>query len=160
MADTNTPSVHARYEAMLAEGDAVGAMQTLAEAVERSPEDVEARVSYGRALEAAGDLDAAAYQLLQADKRIPDQGIVLRALGTVFYKKGLYDKAVRFLGRATKVDPKDARAAYALGIVHDARRDPGAAIAAYRTAIEVDSTFVDARRTLIPCGRETRRAPR
>src|SRR5262249_28973074 len=52
-------------------------------------------------------------------------------------------------GRATKVEPNDARAWYALGVVHDARRDPGAAIAALREAIRLDPQHLDARRTLV-----------
>jgi tetratricopeptide (TPR) repeat protein len=124
-------------------------LEDLADAVEGAPDDPILRLEYGLALEAAGNLDAAAYQLLQAERRAPDTGAILRAAGIVFYKKGLYDKAAQFLGRATKVAPDDARAFYSLGVVHDARRDPGAAIAAFREAIRLDPGFLDARRTLV-----------
>lgn len=130
-------------------GSATGALEALAEAVERAPKDLELRLQYGLALEAVDRFDDAAYQLLQADRASPDEPRVLRALGTVFYKKGLHDKAARFLGRATKVDPSDARAWFALGVVHDARRDPGAALGALREAVRLDPQFLDARRTLI-----------
>lgn len=168
MADDPHSALHARYEELLARGDAEGALDLLARAVEQAPDDPTARLEYGLALEAAGDLDAAAYQLIQADKRAPDTAAILRAAGVVFYKKGLHEKAAHFLGRATKVAPtsgakgdrvetsgaKDdrvgrARAFYSLGVVHDARNDPGAAIAAYREAIRLDPGFLDARRTLI-----------
>jgi len=149
MADEPRSALLSRYQQLLASGDAEGAIDLLADAVEQTPDDPTLRLEYGLALEAAGDLDAAAYQLLQADRRSPDTAAILRASGVVFYKKGLYDKAAQFLGRAAKVAPDDARAFYSLGIVHDARRDPGAAIAAYRTAIRIDPKFLDARRTLI-----------
>ncbi|GAC1352204.1 MAG: hypothetical protein NVSMB1_12740 [Polyangiales bacterium] len=148
MPDTAS-DLQARGRERLAEGDAAGGLALLAQAVQSFPDDVSVRLEYALTLEATGDFDAAAYQLLQAEKRSKDQPAILRALGTVFYRKGLYDKAVRYLGRALFIDPSDARGHYALGVVHDARRDPGAAIASYRAAIQIDPHFIDARRTLI-----------
>jgi hypothetical protein len=66
----------------------------------------------------------------------------------VFYKKGLYDKSVQFLTRARGIAPGDARVFYALGLTQEARRDPGAAMAAYREAVKLDPKFADARKTL------------
>lgn len=73
---------------------------------------------------------------------------MLRELGIVFYDKHLYDKAVTWLQRAAAAAPEDGRASYALGLAHEARKDPGAAVAAYREALRRQPDLVDARRTL------------
>src|SRR5689334_19344356 len=124
------------------------ASEALARAVELDGDVVAARLAFARALEKDGKLDDAAFQLLKAEKVAPGDVRPLKELGAVFYKKGLYDKAVQFLTRARGVAPDDARVWYALGLAQEARRDPGAAIAAYREAIRVDPKFADAHKTL------------
>jgi tetratricopeptide (TPR) repeat protein len=73
---------------------------------------------------------------------------VLKDLGVVFYDKHLYAKAVAWLEKAVALAPDDARARYALGLAHEARRDMGAAVSAYREAVRRDPTLCDARLTL------------
>ncbi len=111
-----------------------------------------ARVLYARALDGVGKLDDAVFQLLRAAKLRPDDAAVLREVGSAFYKKGLYDKALQWLLKAKTAasgDPKEeARALYAVGLAQEARRDTGAAILAYREAIEKDPRHLDARKTL------------
>jgi tetratricopeptide (TPR) repeat protein len=124
------------------------ASEALAEAVERDGDVLAARLAFARALEKSGKLDDAAYQLLKAQKLAPDDPRPLKELGAVFYKKGLYDKSVQFLTRARGIAPEDARVFYALGLTQEARRDPGAAMAAYREAVKLDPKFADARKTL------------
>jgi tetratricopeptide (TPR) repeat protein len=126
-------------------GDAADALAT---AVELDSSVVPARLAYARALEKKGRLDDAAFQLLRAERLSPDDAHILKELGVVFYKRGLYDKSVQFLTRARSLAPDDARAWYALGLVQEARRDPGAAIAAYREAIAIDPSFGDPKKTL------------
>jgi tetratricopeptide (TPR) repeat protein len=124
------------------------ASESLARAVELDGDVLAARMAYARALEKDGKLDDAAFQLLRAEKLAPGDPRPLKELGAVFYKKGLYDKSVQFLNRARGVAPDDARVWYALGLTQEARRDPGAAIAAYREAIRIDPKFADAHKTL------------
>jgi tetratricopeptide (TPR) repeat protein len=124
------------------------ASEALAEAVALDGDVLAARMAFARSLEKSGKLDDAAFQLLQAQKLAPDDPRPLKELGAVFYKKGLYDKSVQFLVRARGLAPNDARIFYALGLTQEARRDPGAAIAAYRDAIRLDPKFSDARKTL------------
>jgi tetratricopeptide (TPR) repeat protein len=124
------------------------ASETLARAVELDGDILAARMAFARALEKDGRLDDAAFQLLKAEKLAPGDPRPLKELGAVFYKKGLYDKAVQFLNRARGVAPDDARVWYSLGLAQEARRDPGAAIAAYREAIGIDPKFADAHKTL------------
>src|SRR5258708_3969891 len=124
------------------------ASEALARAVELDGDVLPARMAFARALENDGKLDDAAFQLLKAAKLAPRDARTLKELGAVSYKKGLYEKAVRFLPRAGGAAPGDARVWYALGLAQEARRDPGAAIAAYREAIRVDPKFADAHKTL------------
>jgi tetratricopeptide (TPR) repeat protein len=124
------------------------AADALARAVELDPTVLAARLSYARALEKTGRLDDAAFQLLKAERLSPDDAHILKELGVVFYKKGLYDKSVQFLTRVRALVPADARVWYTLGLVQEARRDPGAAIAAYRESIKLDPAFGDPKKTL------------
>jgi cytochrome c-type biogenesis protein CcmH/NrfG len=124
------------------------ASEALAMAVELDGDVVAARMAFARALEKDGKLDDAAFQLLKAEKLAPGDSRPLKELGAVFYKKGLYDKSVQFLNRARGAAPDDARIWYSLGLAQEARRDPGAAIAAYREAVRIDPKFGDAHKTL------------
>jgi tetratricopeptide (TPR) repeat protein len=139
----------------------VQAADALRHAVDLDGDAVEARLAYARALVRLKKLDDAAFQLLQAsridppshdggDPHTPAPGDprVLKELGLVFYDKRLYDKAALWLGRAAAAAPADARAHYALGLAHEARRDMGAAVAAYREAVRCDPALGDARLTL------------
>lgn len=128
-------------------GDAVRALE---EAVELDGDVVDSRLAYGRALAKVGKLDDAAFQLLRASSLDPEDGRVLYELGVVFYDKHLYDKAQGFLSRAAPAlsGAAKARARYALGLTHEAKKDIAGAIAAYREAIAVDPRLTDARRTL------------
>jgi tetratricopeptide (TPR) repeat protein len=68
----------------------------------------------------------------------------------VFYDKRLFDKAEGFLMKAVEAaaGAAKARAKYALGLTHEAKRNIAGAIAAYREAIALDPKLIDARRTL------------
>jgi tetratricopeptide (TPR) repeat protein len=126
----------------------IQAADALRAAVDLEGDEVDARVAYARALVALKKLDDAAFQLLQASRVAPEDARVPRELGLVFYDKRLYDKAALWLGKAVALAPGDARAHYALGLTHEARRDMGAAVAAYREAVRRDPALADARLTL------------
>src|SRR5262249_54473181 len=124
------------------------AADALRRAVDLDGDAVEARLAYARALVRLKKLDDAAFQLLQASRLEPPDPRVLKELGLVFYDKRLYEKAALWLGRAAPAAPADARAHYALGLAQEARRDMGAAVAAYREAVRCDPALGDARLTL------------
>jgi tetratricopeptide (TPR) repeat protein len=136
---------------LLGAGRGVEAVEAVREAVEIDGDVAVARVLYARALESVGKGDDAIFQLLRAAKLAPSDAAVLRELGGAFYRKGLHDKALPWLlkARASAENPaEEARALYAIGLAQEARRDPGAAIAAYREAIVRDPKHLDARKTL------------
>ena len=109
---------------------------------------IEARLSYAQTLSRLRKHDAAAFQLVQAKRLAPDDARVLHRLGVVFYDKGLYPKAVRELARARELAPDDARIVFAMGLAHEGNKDIAGAISAFRSALERDPDWVDARRTL------------
>ncbi|WP_438015271.1 tetratricopeptide repeat protein [Sorangium sp. So ce315] len=131
-----------------AEGRWDEAARALARAVERGGGEAEARLAYARALVRLGRLDEAAAELRQGAALDPPDPRVLRELGIVLYDKRLHDEAARWLARACEAAPEDGRAAFALGLAHEARRDIAAAIAAYREAVRRAPAFTDARLTL------------
>jgi tetratricopeptide (TPR) repeat protein len=136
---------------LLDAGRTAEAVDALREAAELDGDVAVARVLYARALEGTGKVDDAIFQLLRAAKLSPNDAAVLRELGGAFYRKGLHDKALQWLvkARGAAANPaEEARALYALGLAQEARRDPGAAIAAYREAIVKDAKHLDARKTL------------
>jgi tetratricopeptide (TPR) repeat protein len=129
-------------------GHWIQACDALRAAVDLDGNLVDARLAYARALVQIKRPDDAAFQLLQAAKVDPDDARVLRELGVVFYDKRLYDKAAGWLSKAIAAAPEDARAHFALGLAHEARRDMGAAVASYREAVRRDPAFISARSTL------------
>ncbi|AUX46226.1 hypothetical protein SOCE26_077310 [Sorangium cellulosum] len=108
----------------------------------------EARLAYARALVRLGRLDDAIAELRRAVAFEPPDPRALRELGVVLYDTQRYDEATRWLARACEAAPEDGRAAFALGLAHEARRDIAAAIAAYREAVRRAPAFSDARLTL------------
>jgi len=124
------------------------AARSYGHAVELDGSVVDARIGYARALVRVGKLDDAAFQLLQAARVDPGNGRVAKELGIVLYDKRLFDKALTWLQKATELEPADARAHYALGLAHEAKKDMAAAIGAYRDAVARDLAFSDARKTL------------
>ncbi|WP_437568092.1 tetratricopeptide repeat protein [Sorangium sp. So ce542] len=131
-----------------AEGRWSDAAPALAAAVERGGGDAEARLAYARALVRLGRLDDATAELRRGAAIEPPDPRVLRELGIALYDERLYDEAARWLARACEAAPDDGRAAFALGLAHEARRDIAPAIAAYREAVRRAPAFADARLTL------------
>jgi len=122
------------------------------EALRRAVElgaDAFARLAHARALARLGRLDDAAAALEEAAKAAPGDARVLRELGVVRYDQRRNDEAAALLEQAIGLAPDDARAWYALGVVQEARKDMGAAVAAYRAAVQRDPALLDARRTLV-----------
>lgn len=140
--------------ALLAIGTAYAAIDHLPQAeaalrraVDRGG-DAYARLAHARVLARLGRAQAAAAVLEEAARLAPEDARVLKELGVARYDQRRYDEAATLLEKAVALAPDDARAWYALGVVQEARKDAGAAVAAWRAAVERDPGLTDARRTL------------
>ena len=129
-------------------GENAAAEKRLLEAIEIDDDHVPARRGLARVLDALGKLDAAVFQLLRAAKSAPADATIQRDLGTAFYKKGLFDKALAAYERAKAIGANDPRLHYAIALALEEKKDPGGAIASLREAIRLDPRFVEARHTL------------
>jgi len=132
----------------LAIGHLPEAESALAKSVGLDGDDVEARLLLADVCSRLRKLDAAAYQLIQARRRAPDDPRTHRQLGVVFLEKGLLEKADNSLAEAWMLAPTDAKIPFLRGLVADARSDPATALTHYRRAVELDPESIDARCTL------------
>jgi tetratricopeptide (TPR) repeat protein len=131
--------------------DAAEAVRALTRAVALDAGAVLGRVLLARALERAGRLDDAESELVLARALAPAHPGIARELGSLAYARGRHDDALAHLATAASLAPppeEAARISFARGLVHEARRDVGAAIASYRDALHVDPAHEAAWRTL------------
>ena len=131
--------------------DAAEAVCALTRAVALDAGAVLGRVLLARALERAGRVDDAEAELVAARALAPLHPGIARELGSLAYARGRHDDALAHLATATSLAPppeEAARIAFARGLVHEARRDLGAAIASYRDAVHADPAHEAAWRTL------------
>ena len=131
--------------------DAAVAVRALTRAVALDAGAVLGRVLLARALERAGHLDDAEAELVAARALAPAHPGIARELGSLAYARGRHDDALAHLAIAASLAPppgEAARIAFARGLVHEARRAPGAAIASYRDAVHADPAHEAAWRTL------------
>ncbi len=110
-----------------------------------------ARVLLARSLEREGRLDEAEAELDAASRLAPSSPGILRESASLAYARGRHDDALARLERAAALSAPPAEAGrigFARGLVHEARGDLGAAIAAYRDAVTHDPRHAVARRAL------------
>ncbi len=81
-----------------------------------------------------------AERLIKAALRLkPDSGHIIDSLGWVYYRKGLYDKAVAELERAFEKLPTDATVAEHLGDAYRKVNRLNEALRLYRRALELEN---------------------
>jgi len=68
--------------------------------------------------------------------------------GTKHSEKGAYDKSFDSFLKATKLDPKNVNAFYALGGIYNYRNEYEKAVQAFKTVITLDPTHFNARYSL------------
>lgn len=124
------------------------AREALQAAVALDGTRVDARRALASVLERQGQLDEAAFQLRRARAAAPDDPVLPRELAGVLLRKGLHDKAREEFAAAIALAPGDARSHYGLGLALEGLREPAGAVAAFRWAVGLDPTFLDARLTL------------
>jgi tetratricopeptide (TPR) repeat protein len=74
----------------------------------------------------------------------PNDGYITDSLGWVYYKKGLYQEAVKFLEEATKLAPDDATILEHLGDAYLKVDNPQKGLQHYRKALKIKGEDTEA----------------
>ena len=82
------------------------------------------------------NLDEAEDLIKRAMKHKPNDGYITDSLGWVYYKKGLYKKAINLLEEAVSLTPDDATILEHLGDAHMKANNPKKGLQYYKKALE------------------------
>lgn len=82
------------------------------------------------------NLDEAEMLIKRAIEQMPDDGYIVDSLGWVYFKKGLFEKAVEFLEEATRLVPDDPTILEHLGDAYVEVKNPQKGLEYYRKALE------------------------
>jgi DNA-binding winged helix-turn-helix (wHTH) protein len=88
------------------EWDWTGAERSLARALELNPNHTQARVLYGRLLDALGRLDDGLETKMRALERDPLSAAVHLAIAQSYWNQRRYDESIRWAGKALEMDAK------------------------------------------------------
>lgn len=121
--------------AALAKGDNTRAVALLKKAVGRSPRNVRARLALALAHERTKALREAERTLRDGLALQPGKAALWGALGRILRHRGKYDQAVKALGRARKLDPRDPDPALQLGEIYERYRKWEIARSHYRAVL-------------------------
>ncbi len=122
----------------------------LRRALAAKPDLAEAHNQLGRVREKAGDLRSAEAEYREAIRLKPELAAAHRALGAVLQRRGDPAGAEASLRRSLALEPS-AEAHYQLGNLAARARQFAAAMAEYRTALDMDPAHVPARNNLGNC---------
>ena len=104
--------------------------------VQMNPKDANALNYLGYTYAELGEnLDEAEMLIKEALIHKPDDGYIIDSLGWVYYKKGLYEKALEFLLKATHLVPDDATILEHLGDVYIKTNDKKKALETYQKSL-------------------------
>ncbi|NIO16675.1 MAG: tetratricopeptide repeat protein [Deltaproteobacteria bacterium] len=112
------------------------AAEKFMEAVDKDPENLEARTLYAESLGKSGKVDEAITELNLVLEKSPNMRDARIALGIVLIKKGDYDGAVENLTSASMLNPRPQRAYYWLGNAYEKKGDLENAVKFYRKALK------------------------
>lgn len=127
-----------RAEALLAKGDAAGALRLFDEAVTADGNDAGARLGRGDAYRHSGDLERALADYDEAVRLDPRSALARNNRGVVHHRRGDHDRAVADFTEAIRLDPRLAAAYLNRGAALQAKEDFGGAVADYGEAIRLD----------------------
>jgi len=91
--------------------------------------------------ENGGNLDVAMQYAQTAYAATPDSAATADTLGWIYLKKELYPFAIKTLGRAVELDPKNPTLHYHLGLAYARSGDAGRARTTLETALRLQSDF-------------------
>jgi len=112
--------------------------------LEKSPNNVRARVNLGVVYSERGWIDKAIEQYQVALKLMPDSTEALGNLGIAYAKKGWLDKAIEEYRAALKLRPDYYDAYYNMGLVFFEKGEIDKAIEAYQTALKINPELAKA----------------
>ncbi|MBI5892990.1 MAG: tetratricopeptide repeat protein [Deltaproteobacteria bacterium] len=113
--------------------------------VERSPEKARGRYNLGNAFTAFNMFDHAMreYQIAVNIDQSFFHGNVHGALGIVYVRKGLLDKALNEFQTALQMNPHSARPHYGLGIIYENKGSLDEAIREYKLAAAIEPNYAE-----------------
>jgi len=144
----------ARAALLLQDGEPDAAERQLRAAIARGPGDADHRYALGYFYLQRERWDEAFATFDDISRRFPGEAQALFQVGKTAAISGQrLDKGARALERYLRHKPRAgepplAWAHYRLGLIHDWRRDPAEAAAAYETALALDPKLADARQAL------------
>lgn len=113
-------------------------------ALEKSPDNADARFFLARSLDAQGKKDAAAAEYKRLLEKEPNHAKANYYLGRLLYQAQKYADAERHFKKSADADGKFAPAQYSLGLAQEKQGKNSEALAAYRKSAEVDPNLTQA----------------
>ncbi len=139
-------------------GDTAKALADLDVAIGRDPRPAEPYFERAALRQAKGDLARALTDLNEGLTREPNNVAGLRARAQALMETKAYAKAVDDLDSVIRLNPRDTQGYYLRGLAHEQDGDLNRAIADYKTALERDRNFGDAKRALARAANEEKKA--
>lgn len=136
--DKNVAAEIARGQKLFESGDLAGALEVFDGAAKAAAKDPRPAYLCGVVLEKKNDMAGAEKAYLDAIGRDPNFGPAHSNLGGLLLGKGELALADRQIVLATIVDPKNAHAAFNLGLLREAQKQPREAAAAYRKSLQLN----------------------
>jgi len=130
-----------RANALLAAGDAKGAVRVLEEALRLKPEDEDLHYNLGIAYGKSGDNTNAEHHYREALRLLPDYPEVHNNLGNLLLHAGRLGEAEEQFTEAIKLMPELATAHSNLGIIRQKENRMPEAIACFRKAVEYNTNY-------------------
>lgn len=131
----------ARANALLAAGDATGAIRVLEEALRLTPNDEDLHYNLGIAYGKSGDVTNAEHQYREALRLLPDYPEVHNNLGNLLLHAGRLGEAEEQFTEAIKLMPELSTAHNNLGIVRQRQNRMPEAITSFRKAVEYNTNY-------------------
>jgi Flp pilus assembly protein TadD len=130
--------------ALVARGDAAGALSRFEEAVRLDPTMPDAQTNLGTALMNVGDLARARQHYEEAVRLLPDWPVALANLGRLHLRMGEIAEGIARYEQAVAIDPGFATAHYNLANVLRETGRVDEAVRRYRDALAADPLYEDA----------------
>lgn len=127
-----------------AEKDYVTAEAKFRQALEKAPDNNDARFFLARTLDAEGKKEAAMAEYRRVLEKEPDHAKANYYLGRLLYQAQKYGEAERHFRKSTTADPQFAPAQYSLGLAQEKQGKTAEALKAYGKTTELDSRLTQA----------------